>query len=89
VHDYFDILGVSSDARPAEIRRACCRRVPATHPDIRLGDDLAVRRPRATPSRQRIAGGEFLDASIDFVEASALVDAMRARFFECATTSTR
>jgi curved DNA-binding protein CbpA len=79
VHDYFDILGVARDARPPEIRRACCR-ARATHPDIWDGDQAsAARRPAAASERR--APRELFDAAVDFVDAATLVDAMRAAFF--------
>jgi curved DNA-binding protein CbpA len=78
VHDYFEILGVSRDARPSEIRRACCRRVRATHPDVWDGDAAApLHRPGASFPLTR----ELSDAAIDFVDAAVFVDAMRASFF--------
>lgn len=81
MHDYFDILGVSRNARPTEIRRACCRRVRATHPDIWDGDTPPApgRMPARANELQR--PGDLSEAAIDFVDASMLVDAMRAAFF--------
>ena len=81
MHDYFDILGVSRDARPTEIRRACCRRSHAAHPDIWDGD--APPSPLRTSERGNdlFLPGDLSEAAIDFVDASTLVDAMRAAFF--------
>jgi hypothetical protein len=82
VHDYFEILGVSGDARPSEIRRACCRRARATHPDVWEGDATSPPRRAGTPSSDRLPViSELSDAAIDFVDAAAFVDAMRATFF--------
>jgi hypothetical protein len=82
VHDYFEILGVSSDARPSEIRRACCRRARATHPDVWDGDAVSFPSRAGASSDHRIPiTREFSDAAIDFVDAGVFVDAMRATFF--------
>ncbi len=81
MHDFFDILGVASDARPIEIRRACCRRVHASHPDIWDGDDVPSA-PRGRPSVfDRPAALELRDAAIDFIDAATLVEGMRVSFF--------
>ena len=73
MHDYFEILGVGRNARPTEIRRACCRRVHVTHPDIRDGDPAP-----AGPAR---SAHRLDDAAIDFVDAATFVEAMRLSFF--------
>lgn len=78
MHDYFDIVGVSPGARPTDIRRVCGRRVHASHPDVRDGDGPAAGAARRTPVAD---GRELSDAAIDFVDASTLVDAIRAGFF--------
>lgn len=83
MHDYFDILGVARDARPPEIRRACCR-ARATHPDIWYGDQPSTTvRMGAGTSERRAPHERFdlCDAAVDFVDAATLVDAMRAAFF--------
>ena len=84
MHDFFDILGVSHDARAAEIRRACQGRVPSAHPDIagtrrRIADqpaDLAGAR-----SAGLIPTEDLSDASVDFVNMTSIVERMRAAFF--------
>ncbi len=82
VHDYFEILGVSRDARPSEIRRACCRSAHATHPDVWDGDVVtAPRRAGAKLSKSVPVTRDLSDAAIDFVDAGAFVDAIRATFF--------
>ena len=95
MHDYFDILGVSRDARASEIRRACCRHSRPAHPDIWDGE----RPNRAGASHATMADpgsplSGLSDAAIDFVDAATLVDRMREAFFtesagSCASTSTR
>jgi curved DNA-binding protein CbpA len=74
VHDYFEILGVSPDARAPEIRRARRRRTSTSHPDVQDGERPCglSRAPFTAPAP---------DAAIDFVEMAPLVDRMRAAFF--------
>ena len=81
MHDYFDILGVSRDARPTEIRRACCRRSHTAHPDIWDGDAPPASRRTADRVDDLFLAGDLSEAAIDFVDASTLVDAMCAAFF--------
>jgi curved DNA-binding protein CbpA len=82
VHDYFEILGVSRDARPSEIRRACGRRARATHPDVWDGDPVPpLHRAGASSGDRTPVTRELSDAAIDFVDPAAFVDAMRASFF--------
>ena len=96
MHDYFDILGVSPDARASDIRRACCRHSRPAHPDIWDGE--SHNRAAAPGGETRDAlpeRTELFDAAIDFVDAATLVDRMRAAFFTesagsaCDSTSTR
>ena len=79
MHDYFEILGVSPDARATDIRRACRRHAPATHPDFRQEDESA---PGSAP---RVDGNarteEFADVAVDFVEMGAVVGRMQQAFF--------
>ena len=82
MHDYFEILGVSRDARPSEIRRACCRGARATHPDVWDGDAVTpLHRPGASSGDRTPVTRELSDAAIDFVDAAIFVDAIRASFF--------
>ncbi len=81
MHDYFEILGVARNARPTEIRRACCRRVHATHPDIRDGDPV--------PAGPATSAHRLDDAAIDFVDAATFVEAMRLSFFASRARSDR
>jgi hypothetical protein len=75
VHDLFDILGVSPDARASDIRRACQRHTPVLHPDFDAGAERASLEARPAP---RLADG---DVAVDFVDMSAFVDRMQAAFF--------
>jgi curved DNA-binding protein CbpA len=79
VHDYFDILGVSRNARAPEIRRACLRRTGPSHPDIGGEGD------ERDQTGSRLTGGsdlpELPDAAIDFVTMRQIVDRMRLAFF--------
>lgn len=75
MHDYFEILGVSPDARAPEVRRARRRRTGTCHPDVQDGDRQAVA-ATVLPS-----GASGPDTAIDFVEMAPLVDRMRAAFF--------
>lgn len=92
MHDYFDILGVSRDARASDIRRACCRHSRPAHPDIWDGES---RNHVISPGAMREADPALFDAAIDFVDAATLVDTMREAFFNdstssaCVSTSTR
>lgn len=75
MHDLFDILGVSPDARASEIRRACQRHTPVLHPDFDAGPDAAPVEPRQAP---RLPTD---DVAVDFVDMSTFVDRMQAAFF--------
>jgi hypothetical protein len=90
VHDFFDIVGVARNARPTDIRRACCGWVRASHPDVWDGD-APPRSSRAVRGRaDQLTLHDLSDAAVDFVDASTLVDRMQASFFAaCASTSTR
>ena len=97
MHDYFDILGVSRDARASDIRRACCRHSRPAHPDIWDGDTQNRAAASRGATRDTAPGPtELADAAIDFVDAATLVDRMREAFFTesassgaCASISTR
>jgi hypothetical protein len=69
VHDYFDVVGVSSDAPRQEIRRACARRPRRWHPDFD-GPSLAPSAP-----------GPRFDVAIDFADMTVILDRMQAAFF--------
>jgi len=81
VHDYFEILGVSPDARAQEIQRACRRRSGTAHPDFRDEADGTTRAAvEAALGRDR-APVELADVAIDFVDMAAVVDRMQIAFF--------
>ena len=82
MHDYFEILGVSRDARPSEIRRACRRRTRTAHPDICDGDAVPLAKRSGGRRTDRLTlGRDFGDAAIDFLDAASFVDSMQAGFF--------
>ena len=96
MHDYFDILGVSRDARASEIRRACCRHSRPAHPDIWDGErPNRTGASHATTAEPGASLSGLSDAAIDFVDIATLVVRMREAFFidsarsVCASTSTR
>ena len=76
VHDYFDILGVPTNAAASEVRRACARRVRRPHPDFSEG-------PPVNPLASSRADDDApaADVAIDFLDVRALVDRMQTAFF--------
>jgi len=79
VHDYFDILGLPTNAGASEVRRACARRVRRSHPDFR--DPVLPE----TPGSDAPAGLDDLrpvDVAIDFVDMMSLVDRIQTGFFQ-------
>ena len=76
MHDYFDILGLPTNAAASEIRRACARRARRSHPDFREASappaSSAPTAPKDSPS---------FDVAIDFLDMTVLVDRMQAAFF--------
>ena len=81
MRDFFDILGVSTDAPAQEIRRACARRAWKGHPDFDGVRDPSPSPDASDPAKQ-IA--ELTDVAIDFVDMSAIADRMQAAFFSTA-----
>ena len=77
MHDYFEIVGVSPDARPPDIRRACRRRAPASHPDFRH-DEVAA---GPADAERDADAADLVDVAIDFVDMTAVVERMQAAFF--------
>ena len=79
MHDFFDILGLPTDAAPSEVRRACARRSRRTHPDFVEPGALTARGASpGTASRDPVSG----DVAIDFIDVRSLVDRMETAFFE-------
>jgi len=76
VHDRFEILGLPSNARAHDVRRAWARRPRRTHPDF---FDPA-QTPLASPLTV-YAAGTADDAAVDFIHMSALLDRVQAAFF--------
>ena len=82
MHDYFEILGVSPDARAREIQLACRRRAPVAHPDFCVEPDPAASRIfRDTPSDRDHTDAELVDVAVDFVDMTAVVTRMQMAFF--------
>jgi hypothetical protein len=79
VHDYFEILGLPSNARASEIRRACARRVHVAHPDFRGGSTGVLTPPPPVDRLDHDVPSP--DAAIDFVDAAAFVERMQTAFF--------
>ena len=81
MHDYFEILGVSPDARAAEIQRACRRHAGTAHPDFRDDAEATTRAAVEAALVRDRAPVELADVAIDFVDMTAVVDRMQAAFF--------
>jgi hypothetical protein len=76
VHDYLDILGISNDAPPSEVRRALARRVRRSHPDFR--DDGTP----GTPNSSLLSGVSIeSDVAVDFADMANFLDRIQASFF--------
>jgi hypothetical protein len=75
VHDLFDILGLPTDARPSDIRRAYARRPRRPHPDF-CDAGAAGPSPALDPSALPPA-----DVAVDFLNVSALLERLQSAFF--------
>lgn len=77
MHDYFDILGLSREARATEIRHVWARHARRWHPDFhaQAGD--------TRPATLMSPAGDLRDkdAAIDFVDMVPVVERMLASFF--------
>ena len=77
MHDFFDVLGLPSNAPVGEIRRVCARRVRRSHPDFRT--------PRLTTTVQiedRCSDVTVpRDVAVDFVDVTSLLDRIELSFF--------
>ena len=85
MHDYFEILGVSPDARARDIRQAGRRRATAPHPDFCHESDTPPRAGGDPTVEPDPASAELKDAAIDFVDMTAVVARMQAAFFGART----
>jgi hypothetical protein len=74
VHDYFDIIGVPTNAAASEVRRASARRVRRAHPDF-----SGVVEPAPPPAPWRCHEAD--DIAVDFLDIGCFVDRMQAAFF--------
>jgi hypothetical protein len=72
VHDYFDLLGLSTRARASEIRRRSASRPRRWHPDFGGGSLLSRPDPVAPPRS---------DVAVDFVNITHVIDRMQHAFF--------
>ncbi len=88
MHDYFEILGVSPDARARDIRQAGRRRATAPHPDFCQDPDGSPR-TAAEAAAPDPASSDLADAAIDFVDMAAVVARMQAAFFAAARSRSR
>jgi curved DNA-binding protein CbpA len=80
VHDYFEILGVSPDARAREIQLACRRRAALAHPDFCTEQPGEAHRvSRDTPLDR--AAADLVDIAVDFVDMGTVVGRMQSAFF--------
>jgi hypothetical protein len=77
VHDYFEIVGVSPDARARDIQRACRRHAATAHPDFCVEPET----PRDAPIDRDHAAGDLADAAVDFVNMTAVISRMQTAFF--------
>lgn len=80
MHDYFEILGVSPDARARDIQRACRRRPPVAHPDFSHEPDATRPTADGTDGADRVAA-DLADTAVDFVDMTEVVTRMQAAFF--------
>ncbi len=77
MHDYFEILGLPTDARAKDVRQALARRIRRVHPDFpdECGSPLSARMlalslHSASP-----------DAGLDFIDIATCLDRIQAAFF--------
>lgn len=71
MHDFFEILGLPTNAPARDVRRACARRPRRVHPDFH--DTVPVCLEERAPDD---------DLAIDFVDAATFSDRIQAAFFE-------
>jgi hypothetical protein len=85
VHDYFEILGLPTNAGASEVRRACARRVRRSHPDFR--DPVLLETPGSDAPAVGLVDLRPADVAIDFVDMMSLVDRIQAGFFQSPRTA--
>jgi len=78
VHDFFEILGLPTNALAREVRRAYARRPRRLHPDFH-DTGSAADAIRASLLTGRTPAG---DLAVDFVDASSFNDSIQSAFFE-------
>ena len=77
MNDFFDVLGLPSNAPVGEIRRVCARRVRRSHPDFR-----ATRPTSTVLTEDRCADVSVpRDVAVDFVDVNSLLDRIELSFF--------
>jgi hypothetical protein len=77
VHDFFDVLGLPSNAPVGEIRRVCARRVRRSHPDFRTPEPSV-----GLQTQDRCADAAVpRDVAVDFVDVTSLLDRIELSFF--------
>jgi hypothetical protein len=76
MHDRFEILGLPSNARAHDVRRAWARRTRREHPDFFDPAPPAL----VSPVTMGPDGGAY-DAAVDFVHMGSLLDRVQAAFF--------
>jgi hypothetical protein len=80
VHDFFDVLGLPSNAPVSEIRRVCARRLRRSHPDFRV-DCHRSAIDRAGHDRAPVHEAVPRDIAVDFVDMTSLVERIETSFF--------
>lgn len=80
MHDFFDVLGLPSNAPVGEIRRVCARRVRRSHPDFRATPPVP---PAQSDDRRldRLDVSVPRDVAVDFVDVTSLLDRIELSFF--------
>ena len=73
MHDFFDVIGLPSNAPIGEIRR-CARRTRRLHPDFRVG-------VTAVPAHAAPETVVPRDVAVDFVDVATLFDRIESAFF--------
>ena len=80
MHDFFDVLGLPSNAPVSEIRRVCARRLRRSHPDFRV-DCLPSSTDTAGHGGAAVHDLVPHDIAVDFVDMTSLLDRIETAFF--------